>query len=72
SIAAVTGKACFAEKDPTRYVAMAAAAHEMLRAAADLAGQAREMEKSTDSLARTPHANEGHLLSKTALHEKPS
>ena len=70
SIAAVTGKACFAEKDPARYVAMAAGAHEMLRAAAGLAAEAREMEKAGDALVRTPHANDGTLLAKRSLHPR--
>ena len=72
SVAAVTGRACFAEKDAARYVPMAAGAHEMLRAAASLADSAREIEKAGDTVARAPHAADGSLLAKRALAEAPS
>ncbi|MGE3772105.1 MAG: F420-dependent methylenetetrahydromethanopterin dehydrogenase [Gammaproteobacteria bacterium] len=50
---------------------LVAAGHVMLRAAARLADEARELEKSADSLARTPHAANGAILRKTALDAKP-
>jgi methylenetetrahydromethanopterin dehydrogenase len=49
-----------------------AAAHELLRAASNVAFEAREMEKQTDSLVRMPHARTGEILKKTKLLAKPS
>jgi methylenetetrahydromethanopterin dehydrogenase len=43
----------------------------MMRAAAQLAIDAREIEKSNDSVFRQPHAKKGHQMTKTALYEKP-
>jgi len=71
-VAAITTKACFVEKDPEKYVPMVAAAHEMMRYAARLADEARELEKSDDSVLRTPHAKDGRVLRKRKLMEKPS
>ncbi len=72
SVAAVTSKGCFAEQDAARYIPMVAAGHEMLRAAARLADEAREMEKANDSVLRTPHAADGSARRKTALAAKPA
>ncbi len=71
-VAAITTKACFVEKSAERYIPMVAAAHEMMRYAARLADEARELEKSCDSVLRTPHARDGKVLKKTKLMEKPS
>ncbi|AEA47342.1 F420-dependent methylenetetrahydromethanopterin dehydrogenase [Archaeoglobus veneficus] len=71
-VAAVTTKACFVEKDAEKYIPMVAAAHEMMRYAAKLAEEAREIEKSSDAVYRTPHAKDGRVLSKWGLMEKPS
>lgn len=70
-VSAVTADGCFREQDPARYVRMVAAGHEMMRTAARLADEARELEKGADSLARTPHAANGAILRKTALDAKP-
>ncbi|MEQ8660938.1 MAG: F420-dependent methylenetetrahydromethanopterin dehydrogenase [Gammaproteobacteria bacterium] len=72
SVAAVTAKGCFVEQDAARYVPMVVAGHEMLRAAARLADEARELEKANDSVLRTPHAADGSARSKTALAAKPA
>jgi len=70
-VSELTSEACFKEQEPERYITLAAAAHEMIRYAAKLAEEARELEKPTDSLLRTPHHSSGKLLSKTKLLEKP-
>lgn len=70
-VSAVTADGCFKEQDPARYVRMVAAGHEMMRTAARLADEARELEKGADSLVRTPHAARGAILRKTALDAKP-
>lgn len=69
--AAVTADGCFKEQDPARYITLVAAGHEMMRAAARLADEARELEKAGDTLARTPHAANGEPRRKTALRAKP-
>jgi len=71
TVSAVTADGCFKEQDPARYVTMVAAGHEMMRAAARLADEARELEKAADSLLRTPHAAAGGVLRKTRLDAKP-
>ncbi|MEJ2293211.1 MAG: F420-dependent methylenetetrahydromethanopterin dehydrogenase [Candidatus Lokiarchaeota archaeon] len=70
SVSKITGKACFILKEREEYMPLLAAAHEMMKTAADLCVQAREIEKSNDTVLRIPHHAKQHLLSKTALHEK--
>ena len=72
TVAAVTSKGCFVEQDADKYITMVAAGHEMLRKAASLADEARELEKANDSVLRTPHAADGHAMQKTKLGEKPT
>ncbi|MBI4693660.1 MAG: F420-dependent methylenetetrahydromethanopterin dehydrogenase [Gammaproteobacteria bacterium] len=67
----VTADGCFKEQDPARYITMVAAGHEMMRMAARLADEARELEKAGDTLVRTPHAASGEPRRKTALAAKP-
>ncbi len=71
-VAELDVKGCFMMKDPKEYVPIVAAAHELLRAAAKLAYEARDMEKQTDSLVRMPHARTGEILKKAKLLDKPS
>ncbi|ADC65180.1 Methylenetetrahydromethanopterin dehydrogenase [Ferroglobus placidus DSM 10642] len=70
-VADVDVRGCFIEKDPEKYIPLVAAAHEMMRIAAKLADEAREIEKSNDTVFRNPHARDGKILSKTKLMEKP-
>jgi methylenetetrahydromethanopterin dehydrogenase len=49
---------------------MVATAHEMMRAAARLADEAREIEKSNDTVQRKPHFKDGSSITKKALMEK--
>jgi methylenetetrahydromethanopterin dehydrogenase len=62
---------CFVQKEMEQYVITVASAHELLRAAAILCDEAREIEKSGDSVYRTPHAGDGKILSKYTLVSKP-
>lgn len=71
SIADITSKACFKESDPAVYVPAVTAAHELLRAAARLADEAREIEKQNDTVLRTSHGSSGKSVKKTKLLEKP-
>ncbi len=71
-VAEITVKGCFVEKDPQNYIPLVCSAHEMMRTASKLAEEAREIEKSNDTVFRNPHARDGRILSKTKLMEKPS
>ncbi len=64
-------RACFVEKQMKKYIRLAAAAHEAIRAAARLADEAREIEKGSDKVLRTPHSRAGALLKKRSLMNKP-
>jgi methylenetetrahydromethanopterin dehydrogenase len=70
-VAEMDTKACFVLKEPSLYIQMASAAHEVLSYAAKLAEEAREIEKSLDMVVRTPHAKTGEILKKEKLLEKP-
>ena len=70
-VAGLTTTACFKEKDWEVYTALCAAAHELMRSAAVLADEAREIEKYGDSVLRMPHFDDGSILKKRKLIEKP-
>ena len=72
SVSKLTGKACFVLKDKDEYMPLLAAAHEMMRTAAIMCDQAREIEKSNDTVQRTPHHSNQTLLKKKGLLEKES
>lgn len=71
TVAGVTADGCFKEQDPAKYIPMVAAGHEMMRTAARLADEARELEKGNDSVFRSPHAAGGAMLRKVRLENKP-
>lgn len=71
AVSAVTADGCFKEQDSARYIPMVAAGHEMMRMAARLADEARELEKGADSVLRTPHAADGAVRNKRRLADKP-
>jgi len=70
SVSGITGKACFVLKDKEEYMPLLAAAHEMMRTAAKMCDEAREIEKSNDTVMRTPHHAKQMLLTKKGLMEK--
>lgn len=70
SVSKVTSKACFVLKDRDEYMPLLAAAHEMMRTAALMCDEAREIEKKNDTVLRRPHNTKQNLLTKRALHEK--
>lgn len=70
-VAEINFPACFMMKELEQITLTTAAGHEMMRAAARLAIDAREIEKSNDSVFRQPHAKDGSLRNKTKLYEKP-
>jgi methylenetetrahydromethanopterin dehydrogenase len=71
TVAAIDSQACFRLKELEAIALVAAAGHEVMRAAAILADQSRELEKANDSVSRKPHARSGELMTKTKLLEKP-
>ena len=70
-VASLTVEGCFVVKEWERYTRLVAAGHEMMRTAARLADEAREIEKGEDTLRRMPHHDDGTVLFKTKLIEKP-
>jgi len=66
-IAEINLQACFMEKEATKYVLLAACAHEIAQVAARLAEDAREIEKCGDTLIRRPHSKAGRLKTKRKL-----
>lgn len=66
-VAEINFRACFVEKEMEKYVPLVACAHEIAQAAADLAEQAREIEKYSDTVLRTPHTKDGRLKAKEKL-----
>ena len=71
-VADLSVEGCFVVKEWERYTQIVSAAHEMMRQAARLADDAREMEKSQDAVSRTPHYDDGSILKKRKLAEKPA
>ena len=58
-------------KGRENYMPVVGSAHELMRMAAKLADEAREMEKATDSVIRRPHAKDGKILEKREFLAKP-
>lgn len=70
-VAQINFPACFMMKEIEQVTLTTATGHEMMRAAAQLAIDAREIEKANDSVFRQPHSKKGVQMTKTALYEKP-
>lgn len=71
-IAEVNARACFVEKEKEKYIPLVACTHEIAQAAADLAGEAREIEKYSDTLVRRPHGKDGRPKVKDKLMLPPT
>jgi methylenetetrahydromethanopterin dehydrogenase len=70
-VAEINTLACFIEKESQKYVPLVTCAHEIVQAAARLAEEAREIEKSNDTVMRKPHAKSGKTKIKTKLMLSP-
>lgn len=70
-VAKVNFEGCFKITDWERYVTTVAAGHEMMRVAAKLVDEAREIEKAEDKVTRRPHGKDGRILEKKKLFSKP-
>ncbi len=68
-VAHLSTRGCYVLKKREEYMPVVAAAHELMRIAALLADEAREIEKYGDSVLRTPHISSGEVRSKTKLLE---
>jgi len=66
-VAALSTEGCYKVQERERYLPIVAAAHELMRQAALMADQAREMEKANDSVTRVVHFRKGALRRKTKL-----
>ena len=69
--AGVDSEACFRIKEWERYVRLVACGHDLVRTAAKLVDDAREIDKAGDSVVRRPHYADGSLGVKKRLVEKP-
>ncbi len=67
AVAGQNVKGCFMTKEWEKYIPIVASAHEMLKVAAMLCDEAREIEKANDSILRKPHKKDGVLVSKNKL-----
>lgn len=71
AVANVNVKGCFMTKEWEKYVPIVTSAHEMMRVAAALCDEAREIEKAGDGIIRKPHKKDGVIVSKVKLMSKP-
>ncbi|NMC08311.1 MAG: methylenetetrahydromethanopterin dehydrogenase, partial [Candidatus Lokiarchaeota archaeon] len=71
SVAKLNTEGCFKLSHREEYMPVIAAAHEIMRAAAKLADDAREIEKGTGQVHRSPHYKDGKILNKTGFVDKP-
>ncbi len=66
-VGAISSEGMYKVKEREHYLPIVTAAHEMMRHAAMLADEARELEKAVDGVLRTPHLDDGKMGSKTKL-----
>ncbi len=71
TVANIDAQACFKLKELEAIALTAASGHEVMRAAANLADEAREFEKGADAVSRKPHSRSGELMRKIGLLDKP-
>jgi methylenetetrahydromethanopterin dehydrogenase len=68
NVASLTTEGVFKTEDRTETIHKVTAAHELIRQAAILADEAREIEKGNDSVIRIAHFKSGERRKKTELH----
>jgi methylenetetrahydromethanopterin dehydrogenase len=69
-VASLTTEGVFKTEDRDETIQKVTAAHELIRQAAKLADEAREIEKSNDSVVRIVHFKSGDRRKKVGLYEK--
>ncbi len=67
AVAGQNVKGCFMTKEWEKYIPIVASAHEMMRTAAMLCDEAREIEKAGDNVMRQSHKKDGALVCKNKL-----
>jgi methylenetetrahydromethanopterin dehydrogenase len=67
AVAGQNVKGCFMTKEWEKYIPIVASAHEMMKVAALLCDEAREIEKAGDSVRRQAHKKDGVLVAKNKL-----
>ncbi len=67
SSSGLSTRGTFRVKEKDRYLIILAAAHEMMRTAAKMVDEAREIEKANDSVIRRPHKKDGSRMEKQKL-----
>ena len=67
AVAMVNVKGCFMTKEWEKYIPIVASAHEMMRIAAKLCDEARELQKAGDVILRKAHKKDGVQVAKTKL-----
>lgn len=72
NISSVTTNACFAIKDRDMYLKLIESSHQTLVTAVGMAEEARNLQKASNNLYRTPHSKNGKMLSKTVFFDKPT
>ena len=70
-VAEINTVACFIEKESKKYIPLVACAHEIAQASAQLAEEAREIEKCNDTVIRKPHSKSGKTKIKAKLMLSP-
>ena len=70
TVASLTSEGVYKTEDRDETILKVAAAHELIREAAKLCDEAREMDKATDSVVRLTHFKAGDRRKKTELHGK--
>ncbi len=70
-VASLSTEGTFRIKERENYLPVLAAAHELISQAAKLADEAREIEKSNDTVVRTPHYSQGSTREKLGLFDSP-
>jgi methylenetetrahydromethanopterin dehydrogenase len=70
--AAINSQGCFRVREWQQYTALVASGHELVRDAARIADEAREIDKAGDQVKRSPHYPNGTMGRKVKLIEKPS
>ena len=66
-VANLSTEGCYKVEERERYLPIVAGAHELMRQAALMADEAREVEKANDSVTRVVHFRSGALRKKTKL-----
>ncbi|MHA1683104.1 MAG: F420-dependent methylenetetrahydromethanopterin dehydrogenase [Promethearchaeota archaeon] len=71
AVSKLNTEGCFKTKGRANYMPIISGAHEMMRVAARLADEARELEKGTGLVHRAPHYKDGRIMTKTGFIDKP-